>query len=212
MVYTVAHLKYPMQHQTKCYSISNFVTETDIIPARGAWIEFEEDNNGVIWVHVDRSRKMVGTIFLRALGLSTDELWAYYGVKLSKTGDMKRFPSPILFKPVRRETNWDIYVIWNELPAEIYTKTIIVNAKVDAASARRAVGGVGVPLSALASPLVELYIPDGLTVCGYMDYLFGKNASGNYHVNPVDYFMSGPGNVRNRIVAIYDELRKNYRP
>ena len=51
----------------------NFVTETDIIPARGAWIEFEEDNNGVIWVHVDRSRKMVGTIFLRALGLSTDE-------------------------------------------------------------------------------------------------------------------------------------------
>ena len=53
--------------------LGNFVTETDIIPARGAWIEFEEDNNGVIWVHVDRSRKMVGTIFLRALGLSSDE-------------------------------------------------------------------------------------------------------------------------------------------
>ncbi|MBE5755154.1 MAG: DNA-directed RNA polymerase subunit beta, partial [Clostridiales bacterium] len=51
----------------------NFVTETDIIPARGAWIEFEEDQNNIIWVHVDRSRKMVGTIFLRALGLSTDE-------------------------------------------------------------------------------------------------------------------------------------------
>lgn len=150
--------------------------------------------------------------FRDILGLSTDELWAYYGVKLSKTGDMKRFPSPILFKPVRREANWDIYVIWNELPAEIYTKTIIVNAKLDAASARRAVGGVGVPLSTSASPLVELHIPDGLTVCGYMDYLFGKNASGNYHVNPADYFMSGPGNVRNRIVSIYDQLRKNYRP
>ena len=51
----------------------NFVTETDIIPARGAWIEWEEDNNNVLWVHVDRSRKMVGTIFLRALGLSTDD-------------------------------------------------------------------------------------------------------------------------------------------
>ena len=49
----------------------NFVTETDIIPARGAWIEWEEDNNNVLWVHVDRSRKLVGTIFLRALGLST---------------------------------------------------------------------------------------------------------------------------------------------
>lgn len=51
----------------------NFVTETDIIPSRGAWLEFEEDQNGVLWVHVDRSRKMVATIFLRAMGLSTDE-------------------------------------------------------------------------------------------------------------------------------------------
>ncbi len=51
----------------------NFVTGTDIIPARGAWIEFEEDNNNVIWVHVDRSRKMVGTILFRALGISSDE-------------------------------------------------------------------------------------------------------------------------------------------
>ena len=51
----------------------NFVTETDIMPNRGAWLEFEEDQNGVLWVHVDRSRKMVATIFLRALGLSSDE-------------------------------------------------------------------------------------------------------------------------------------------
>lgn len=49
------------------------VVETDIIPARGAWIEWEEDNTGVLWVHVDRSRKLIGTIFLRALGISTDE-------------------------------------------------------------------------------------------------------------------------------------------
>ena len=49
------------------------VVETDIIPARGAWIEWEEDSTGVLWVHVDRSRKMVGTIFLRALGLSSNE-------------------------------------------------------------------------------------------------------------------------------------------
>ncbi len=51
----------------------NFVTSTDIMPARGAWLEFEEDQNGVLWVHVDRSRKMVATIFLRALGIATDE-------------------------------------------------------------------------------------------------------------------------------------------
>ena len=35
----------------------NFVTETALMPARGAWIEFEEDTNGVLWVHIDRTRK-----------------------------------------------------------------------------------------------------------------------------------------------------------
>ena len=51
----------------------NFVTTTSIRPHRGAWIDFEEDQNGVLWVHVDRNRKMIATIFLRALGLGSDE-------------------------------------------------------------------------------------------------------------------------------------------
>ena len=51
-----------------------FVTTTSIRPHRGAWIDFEEDSNGVLWVHVDRNRKMIATIFLRALGLGTDEV------------------------------------------------------------------------------------------------------------------------------------------
>jgi len=51
----------------------NFVTTTSIRPHRGAWIDFEEDQNGVLWVHVDRNRKMISTIFLRALGLGSDE-------------------------------------------------------------------------------------------------------------------------------------------
>ena len=51
----------------------NFVIETAIMPARGAWIEFEEDTNGVLWVHIDRTRKLIATILLRGLGLSSDE-------------------------------------------------------------------------------------------------------------------------------------------
>ncbi len=51
----------------------NYVVTTSLMPARGEWIEWEEDTNGVLWVHVARSRKMIGTIFLRALGLGTDE-------------------------------------------------------------------------------------------------------------------------------------------
>ena len=46
---------------------------SQIIPNRGAWLELEEDENGVISVRVDRTRKFPLTTFLKALGLDTDE-------------------------------------------------------------------------------------------------------------------------------------------
>ncbi len=44
-----------------------------IIPYRGSWVEFEYDQKGVLFVRIDRKRKFPATIFLRALGLETDE-------------------------------------------------------------------------------------------------------------------------------------------
>ncbi|MDR0485886.1 MAG: DNA-directed RNA polymerase subunit beta [Elusimicrobiota bacterium] len=44
-----------------------------IIPYRGAWVEFELDQNGIIYVRIDRKRKVFATTFLRALGIKTDE-------------------------------------------------------------------------------------------------------------------------------------------
>ena len=44
-----------------------------VIPYRGAWVELDFDMNDVLHVSVDRRRKIVGTILLRALGYSTDE-------------------------------------------------------------------------------------------------------------------------------------------
>ncbi len=43
-----------------------------LIPNRGAWIEYETDSNGVLYVRIDRTRKLPLTIFLRALGLERD--------------------------------------------------------------------------------------------------------------------------------------------
>ena len=40
-----------------------------IIPYRGSWVEFEYDQKNVLYVRIDRKRKFLGTIFLRALGL-----------------------------------------------------------------------------------------------------------------------------------------------
>jgi DNA-directed RNA polymerase subunit beta len=43
-----------------------------IIPNRGAWIEIETDMNNVIWIKVDRKRKMPATSLLRAFGYQND--------------------------------------------------------------------------------------------------------------------------------------------
>lgn len=44
-----------------------------IIPARGVWIEIESDNDGAIYVRVDKKRKFSVSSLLRVLGLETDE-------------------------------------------------------------------------------------------------------------------------------------------
>ncbi len=45
---------------------------SQIIPNRGAWIEYETDSNDVLWVRIDRNRKMPITVLLRAIGYGTD--------------------------------------------------------------------------------------------------------------------------------------------
>ncbi|NQV89055.1 MAG: DNA-directed RNA polymerase subunit beta, partial [Parcubacteria group bacterium] len=44
-----------------------------IIPNRGAWLEFETDPKNVIWVKIDRKRKVAVTALLRAFGVADDE-------------------------------------------------------------------------------------------------------------------------------------------
>jgi len=46
---------------------------TQIIPNRGAWMEFETDSNDVLYVRIDRTRKIPLTLLLRAIGLGTNE-------------------------------------------------------------------------------------------------------------------------------------------
>ena len=41
------------------------------IPSRGAWLEFQEDSSGMLWVHVDRTRKVPATVLLRSLSMVT---------------------------------------------------------------------------------------------------------------------------------------------
>ena len=43
-----------------------------VIPNRGAWLEFETDSNEIMYVRVDRTRKLPITVLLRAIGYGTD--------------------------------------------------------------------------------------------------------------------------------------------
>jgi DNA-directed RNA polymerase subunit beta len=45
-----------------------------IIPSRGAWLEFEIDKRDAVGVRVDRKRKQPVTLFLRALGMTTEQI------------------------------------------------------------------------------------------------------------------------------------------
>jgi DNA-directed RNA polymerase subunit beta len=46
---------------------------TTVIPNRGAWLEYETDANDIFYVRIDKNRKIPVTVFIRALGLGTDE-------------------------------------------------------------------------------------------------------------------------------------------
>ena len=46
---------------------------TTVIPNRGAWLEFEQDSDNVLWVKVDRTRKLTASLLLRALGFGTND-------------------------------------------------------------------------------------------------------------------------------------------
>ena len=51
-----------------------------VIPNRGAWLEYENDVNDVMYVRIDKNRKIPITVFIRALGLGTDaEIFDYFG-------------------------------------------------------------------------------------------------------------------------------------
>lgn len=144
--------------------------------------------------------------FRDALGLSTDEKWDYYGVKISKKNDsIPRFASPILFKPVRTAGGWTIYIVWTELPQEIYDKTVPVRVMVY--DSEKSAGKVQ---RNIQKNLVSMSIPTDLTIEDYMDFLFKRNPDGSYRVDPEEYYVKGDADKKNRIMKIYNAIRENF--
>jgi len=68
-----------------------YLYSASIIPNRGAWLEFEFDSNDVLYVRIDRTRKIPVTILLKALGLGNNyELNELFGSKESIKNTLER--------------------------------------------------------------------------------------------------------------------------
>ncbi|UCC66647.1 MAG: DNA-directed RNA polymerase subunit beta [Deltaproteobacteria bacterium] len=62
-----------------------------IIPYRGSWIDLEFDQKDILYVRIDRRRKIPVTVFLKALGYSTQELLDIFYTKEKITVDIQGF-------------------------------------------------------------------------------------------------------------------------
>jgi len=79
-----------------------------LIPNRGAWLKFETDRNGLVWVRIDKTRKLSAQVLLKALGLTDAEITdalrhpEYYQKTLDKEGNPNEEEALIeLYKKLR---------------------------------------------------------------------------------------------------------------
>jgi DNA-directed RNA polymerase subunit beta len=80
----------------KTHSSGKVLYSARVIPYRGSWLDFEFDHKDILYVRIDRRRKMPATVLLKALNYSTDALLNYFykseeiffeGERLTKTAD-----------------------------------------------------------------------------------------------------------------------------
>jgi DNA-directed RNA polymerase subunit beta len=80
----------------KTHSSGKVLYSARVIPYRGSWLDFEFDHKDILYVRIDRRRKMPATVLLKALNYSTDALLNYFykseeifleGEKLTKIAD-----------------------------------------------------------------------------------------------------------------------------
>jgi DNA-directed RNA polymerase subunit beta len=62
----------------KTHSSGKVLYNARVIPYRGSWLDFDFDHKDILYVRIDRRRKLPATVLLKALGYSAEELLNYY--------------------------------------------------------------------------------------------------------------------------------------
>jgi DNA-directed RNA polymerase subunit beta len=81
----------------KSHSSGKVLYSARVIPYRGSWLDFDFDHKDLLWVRIDRRRKLPATVLLKALGHSTEELLQYYYDNEQISWDGKNYTKTVNF-------------------------------------------------------------------------------------------------------------------
>jgi DNA-directed RNA polymerase subunit beta len=100
----------------KTHASGKLLYSARVIPYRGSWLDFEFDAKDLLYVRIDRRRKMPATILLRALGLTVSEILSYFyhseTIVLDKKGLKKKInPETIRFQRAANDIKIDKEVV-----------------------------------------------------------------------------------------------------
>ena len=139
----------------KTHSSGKLLYSARVIPYRGSWLDFEFDPKDLVYVRIDRRRKLPATILLRALGYESEEILdMFYEVNTFQVG---------------KDGNYTMTLIPERLRGDVATFDIKVGKKVVVEEGRRITARHIRELE--AANVTQLEIPG--------DYLHGRSLAKN---------------------------------
>ena len=139
----------------KTHSSGKLLYSARVIPYRGSWLDFEFDPKDLVYVRIDRRRKLPATILLRALGYESEEILdMFYEVNTFQVG---------------KDGNYTMALIPERLRGDVATFDIKVGKKVVVEEGRRITARHIRELE--AANVTQLEIPG--------DYLHGRSLAKN---------------------------------
>src|SRR3954469_579282 len=92
------------------HSSGKILYSARIIPYRGSWLDFEFDHKDILYVRIDRRRKLHVTVLLKALGYTVEELLQYFyeheSIQIGKGGKLGLIFDPKLYAGQRANNDW----------------------------------------------------------------------------------------------------------
>ncbi len=110
-----------------------YLYSSQIIPNRGAWIEYETDSNNVLYARIDRARKLPITVLLRAMGVESDaQIIDLLGDDERVSATIARDASEDKFDRFKSRKDQALIEIYNKLrpgePPSVESATSLINS------------------------------------------------------------------------------------